>query len=174
MYVKTFFSTPDGRQMLLNVEIENKPITLANIYAPNEENDRSLFFVNLPKWISQNADDLDNVLLAGDFNCCLNDCDRSTSTHLKIKSRNHMKQLINVLHVKDLWCDLNDHSKNQFTWHDKKVPSRLDYMFLSHKASITPDEIDTVMVISDLIGKRVTDHNAVVIMKIKKILDITY
>ncbi len=35
----------DGRKLLLNVELENKIISFANIYAPNNEPERERFFL---------------------------------------------------------------------------------------------------------------------------------
>ena len=35
----------DGRSLLMNVEIDNKPLTIANFYAPNDQNSRSDFFL---------------------------------------------------------------------------------------------------------------------------------
>ena len=47
------------------------------------------------------------VVLAGDFNCCLNRNDRATSTHLTDKSRESMRLLISRLNLCDIWSPNN-------------------------------------------------------------------
>ena len=150
----------DGRQMLINVDIEGKPFTIVNIYAPNEEKSRINFFQSLVDWIKAEAYDINNVVLVGDLNCCLREEDRSSRTNVKDKSRNALKLLLTKLNLNDMWHILNDNNRPHYTWSDKVTSSRLDYVFNSQNSSTIPKAIDIITVITDAIGKRITDHKA--------------
>ena len=60
----------DGRKILLNVKYEENIITLVNIYAPNNEQQRLEFFKKVKTFIYHHSLNVENVLLCGDFNCC--------------------------------------------------------------------------------------------------------
>ena len=92
-----YHATFDGRQLLVNVEIENKLYTLVNIYSPNEEKKRISFLESLPQWIKRYSNDNNNIIMGGDFNCCLTNADRSSKTHLADKSRDSMKNMIFIM-----------------------------------------------------------------------------
>ena len=76
------FYDNDGRKILLNLEYENRIITLVNVYAPNHENERNSFFCNTTNWVIDNMIPESELIVGGDFNCCLRESDRSTKTHL--------------------------------------------------------------------------------------------
>ena len=62
-----------GRQLILNVELNNQTISLVNIYAPNIEKERILFFSQLSQWITTESKSVNDSICGGDFNCCLSD-----------------------------------------------------------------------------------------------------
>ena len=62
----------DGRAILLNMNINDTIITIVSIYAPNGENERCSYFRKLTPWITEHALSMDNTILGGDFNVCLN------------------------------------------------------------------------------------------------------
>ena len=70
--------------------------------------------------------------MAGDFNTCLRDIDRSPPTHLKDPSRKLLKNLIVKFNITDIW-DFKHSNKKGFTFLDKRndTRSRLDYIFVS-------------------------------------------
>ena len=75
----------DGRKVLVNVKLDqddSKIISFVSVYAPNVPKDRKHFLKNLPKWITCHAVNIDNIILCGDFNCCVNDDDKEPRTHL--------------------------------------------------------------------------------------------
>ena len=149
-----------GRALLLNVELHGKMLTIINVYAPNNEKQRSEFFKGLHLWILENANAPDSMIFAGDFNCCLLKQDRSTQTHLNDKSRTQLNKLISSFDLRDQWCECVN-SGNHYTWNDDTTQSRLDYVFISRACHITGKKVCTKIVISDEIGYRVTDHKAV-------------
>ena len=58
-----------GRYIIIDVTINEVRLTLANIYGPNE--DDTEFFMSVFDKIEQMRND--NRIIAGDFNCTLND-----------------------------------------------------------------------------------------------------
>ena len=83
----------DGRRLLVNIEIESKMYTLVTVYAPNVENERHAFFNDLTVWVQTHACNTNDIILGGDFNCCLEDLDRNSKTHLKDKSCISMRKM---------------------------------------------------------------------------------
>ena len=65
--IKKQFSDPDGRFILVDLKLENKTITLGNIYAPN--NDNPNFFKNVLSHLR--SFECENIILGGDFNLVL-------------------------------------------------------------------------------------------------------
>ena len=155
-------STNDGRKLLLNAEMNGVLFTLLCIYGPSDERGRKQFFIELHQWINRLTFNTKNLIIAGDFNCYLNDNDRSTNTHLKDTSRDSMKLLIKQLSLTDIWPELRNDNANQFTWSDGNTESRLDYFFVTSQSKFVPNNIYTKIVISDQIGQRITDHKAMI------------
>ena len=60
---------------------------------------RITFFKHLNVWIRMHASNINDLIVGGDFNCCLEDADRSTNTHLSDKSRLDMKMMIKELGI---------------------------------------------------------------------------
>ena len=46
------YKSADGRILVMNIEYENRVISLCNIYAPNDEKTKVDFFKKVSKWIS--------------------------------------------------------------------------------------------------------------------------
>ena len=156
-------SSNDGRKLLLNVDICGQLITLVNVYAPNNELDRITFYADLKEWISNLSHNINNVIVGGDFNCCLNQNDRSSQTHISDKSRNSLNIFLKQLQLYDAWSISSTKGTYHYTWQDNTVKSRLDYFFISNLCKVKVQHCNTVTVISDQAGKRVTDHRALVL-----------
>ena len=126
----------DGRKLLINAKLNGKEICLVNVYAPNAESKRKYFIDNLEKWVKRHSIDINNVIIAGDFNCCLEDHDRMPRTHLNDKSRITMKNIIESLNICDVWSTLNV-GQAGYTYTDKRngTKSRLDYTLVSKRCS---------------------------------------
>ena len=60
----------DARKLLVNVKYEGNIFTLVNVYAPTNDNDRTIFFKKLKTFVSRNTLNESAILLCGDFNCC--------------------------------------------------------------------------------------------------------
>ena len=77
----------DGRALLINAELYGEKICIVNVYAPNRDHERTVFFRDLKSWILTNAKCIESMVIGGDFNYCLQSNDRTSSTHLQDKSR---------------------------------------------------------------------------------------
>lgn len=146
----------DGRILLVNIKIFDQIYCLTNIYAPNSEFERRKFFVDVQKWLEDNCLNFSNIIIAGDFNCCILDCDRQPQTHLKDSSRKVIKSILNQLKLKDAWCYSNNNCE-RFTYIDKQynTKSRLDCIFVSENTTV---EATNVVIPFDT---NVIDHNLV-------------
>ena len=123
-------SLNDGRGLLVNFQLLEKTFTAVSCYAPNDICERAVWFENLQHWISVNAENFENLIVCGDFNCCYKTNDRKPQTHLNDKSRKSFDNLIQHLNLSDMWERRKENMDN-YTWSDGKVRSRLHYILLS-------------------------------------------
>ncbi len=147
----------DGRKVLTNLKIEGEDVlSIVSIYAPNNEKDRKAFFKNLSKWTLQYAYNTDNIVICGDFNCCLEDDDRIPRTHLNDSSRLAMLTMMKMCKLKDVWKFYCDKKPFRYTYIDKRTStkSRLDYILISEESCIHHND---VYLVKPLKG----DHKAV-------------
>ena len=100
------------------------------MYAPNNAYQRQTFFEQIESHINLYALSLNNLIISGDFNCCLNSIDRCPPTHLTDTSRSKLQGLIDKFQVYDIWSKIHD-KVTGFTYVDtyNKTQSRLDYIF---------------------------------------------
>ena len=126
-------TSADGRKLLVNGRISDEDVTLICTYAPNQEAQRMDFFNALVPWINKHSLSLENQIIAGDMNCCLNENDRKPKTHTADKSRLSMSKMIQALCLDDAWTLLNPNTPG-YTYLDKRngTLSRLDYFLINH------------------------------------------
>ena len=148
-------SRNDGRAMLMNITSNDSILTIVNIYAPNKEQERMNYFTGITTWIMENATSLDNLIIGGDLNICMNDNDRSSKTHLKDKSRQTLKRIMETINVEDVWEKFAK-QKDHFTWSDNNIKSRLDYFLVGKSRNFTIRKTFTERVVS----KHLSDHKA--------------
>lgn len=149
----------NGRILLLNIEIENNIFTFVNLYAPNIEKERNIFFKNVNDFINKHA--IGSLVVAGDMNDALTKLDRksnySKNDKKVIKPVNSLKVLIKTNDLIDVWRNFNP-EKRQFTWRRLNPPqaSRID-MFFTQKdlmPNIQACDIRPIMI-------KFTDHQAI-------------
>ena len=140
------------------------------MYAPNEIGNRIKWFNNIVPWIKMHALNINNLIMLGDLNCCLKNCDRSTKTNISDKSRLALSNLIRELNLSDHWNERETGISN-FTWSDGTIESRLDYIFLTKNNDLKVKKVYSEIVIDDRIGYRLTDHKAVCIEGIVNVLE---
>ena len=62
-------SNENSRMLLINIKMNEIGITLINVYAPNSETDRISFYGTVETWINDFSLNINNIVIAGDFNC---------------------------------------------------------------------------------------------------------
>ena len=125
------FSDCEGRTVICNMSIEDKEITLCNLYAPNQDCPEFFerIFANLQKVAK------DHVIIGGDFNLVLNtDLDRHNSKYNNVHAANYVNAFIDSFNVTDIWRDRNQNDR-KYSWFRKSVngwcASRLDFFLTS-------------------------------------------
>ena len=133
----------DERKIFVNVDIENSIFTLLCLYAPNIEKDRKIFFTRVNNWINRYAENKSNIITAGDLNCCIEDTDRTSKTHMSDKSRRTLKELAENQNLDDVWIKIKSTAPG-YTFSDPKsgTKSRLDYFFMSKDCLLNVDNIN--------------------------------
>ena len=121
---------PEGRFVICDLNSSGKQITLANIYAPNDDNPNffTTFFEHLTDF---NCED---IIVGGDFNLVL-DVEKDKKGGL---ARTHYKSLEVInnfsenLDLVDVWRALNPNSL-RYTWRQRKpeIHCRLDFFLIS-------------------------------------------
>ena len=151
----------DGNKLLLDISIQEKRLTLVNIYGPNR--DKPNFYKELKKDIEDFGNE--SVIIAGDFNLVLN-IKKNCKNYLRVNNpcaRESVFDLCAEVNLIDIWRELNL-DKMQYTW-KKTHPfkqARLDFFLISENLFT---EIENANIES---GYR-TDHSAVdIILKFQK------
>lgn len=122
----------DGRYIILVGEIQSTPITLLNIYGPN--NDDPDFFrkvLNLIPDISST-----NLIIGGDFNFVLDTyLDRSSTLRTEpSKACNLVKTYSENMNLIDIWR-ISNFSGREYSFHSKvhNVYTRIDFFLVDGK-----------------------------------------
>ena len=146
-------SDPEGRFIIIDLKIENKIITLVNIYAPNDDN--PAFFKKVLSHLL--SFDCEEIVLGGDFNLVL-DVQKDKKGGNPVTHKNSLKEVQNIansLDLIDVWRVFNSDAK-RFTWRRKKpeIHCRLDFFLTS--ASLSP-----AVTKADILAGCKTDHSLI-------------
>ena len=152
------FSSNDGRILLLNVQINDDIVTLVSAYAPNIEIEKIEFYLKLQNFIKSNSDNIQNLIVAGDFNACLKKTDRSPESAKMDKSDVAFEYMLKHTLLKDTW-QIGKSSSPGFTYFDKKSRSysRIDYILVSEKLLY---DLNNVCITQPVKNTNVIDHMA--------------
>ena len=132
---------PSGRFIICDIKADEKLLTLANIYAPNEDN--PLFFQNFFEHLSEfNCDD---IIIGGDFNLVL-DIEKDKKGGLPKTQQNSLKIIKDFsenLNLLDPWRVLNP-DEYRYTWRQRKpeIHCRLDFFLLSQSIFGSVNSVD--------------------------------
>ncbi len=154
--VHTYKYDPGGNFLILDLTIDEKRLTLVNLYAPNK--DSPDFFNDLKQSIIQQGNA--NIIIVGDWNLLL-DPNIDGFNYKNINnpnSRFKVDELMFELNLIDLWRDENPEAR-KYTWtkkQDKKIiqMGRLDFFLIS--SSLIPFTTNCKI----LTGYR-TDHSLI-------------
>lgn len=123
----------EGRYIIIDITLENRRLTLVNLYAPNE--DTPSFFEN----IFDEADNIDNdtLIIGGDFNCILdNKIDKKggRQCHSNRRSSEFLGNYLDEKSIVDIWRRQHP-TQTSYTSHKKiygqHIFSRIDYFLIS-------------------------------------------
>ena len=125
------FEDSEGRIILINIEIDDNILTLVNLYAPNIEKERNIFFKKVIDIIDKYS--LGILIVGGDMNQSLTELDRKSYNMKKCKTVKGLRDMIKKFKLIDIWRVLNP-KEQQYTWRrksDKQIASRIDYFLIS-------------------------------------------
>ena len=133
MYITSVYASQDGRVLKFTLTIEERSLTIVNIYAPNEDNPS--FFERIFKENSRNADSL---IVIGDFNLVMNtSMDRIGSQHNNTKALDMVKTFCEELMLCEVWRGRNEDAR-RYSWYRAKPKlsaSRIDFSIISSSLS---------------------------------------
>ena len=121
----------NGRLQALDILINDKEITIVNIYGPN--NDDTALFNKLEEYMKENQEK--TFIIGGDFNTVLNENldKRNGRLNTHTLCRNKIKHITEIFDLIDIWRDMHPNLR-QYTWHSSHKPPifcRLDYFLIS-------------------------------------------
>lgn len=142
----------EGRYIIVKGKLDNKMVTLINVYAPPESDKH--FFKALFAIIASESEG--TLVCAGDFNVILDHRIDTTSTK---RSRTHLTKFMNILlneqGLTDVWRELHPTEKDYTHYSNTHhIHSRVDYVFMNtwdiHKVRECKNGVADI-----------SDHNAV-------------
>jgi exonuclease III len=124
-------SDPNGRFIIVDINVSGKIFTLVNIYAPND--DCPQFFKEIDKQLGNFQ--CDAIAFGGDFNCVLNLTLDKKGGRLQtnFKARTEIMNLMEKRCLIDIWRNMHPNSR-VYTWRsntDPPIMCRLDYFLIS-------------------------------------------
>lgn len=120
-------SDKEGRYILVRGKIENKMVTLVNVYAPPDCS--KSFFKSLFNVVAQEMEGV--LVLGGDFNVVINSrLDTTSHCNRKRQISKCVRNLLEDLGLIDAWRDIHPLTRD-YTHYSAphKVHSRIDYLF---------------------------------------------
>ena len=148
---------PLGRYIFLEVEIQDSPFVLLNIYAPNKCAEQCVFFSKLSEELKDFVTDEDkSVVIGGDFNVILDpDLDGRGGNKKRKDSVRYVEDMIIEHDLVDIWRIRNP-TDTRFTWRQKSplIQRRLDYWLISNDLQEDVESVEIITAIK-------SDHSAI-------------
>ena len=128
--INKIFLDPNGRFIICDIEADGKLLTVANIYAPNND-DPEFFHVIFDQLSSFKCEE---IIIGGDFNLVL-DIEKDKKNGIARTHQNALKVVQNAmenLDLCDVWRIFNPDTK-RFTWRQRQpdIHCRLDFFLVS-------------------------------------------
>lgn len=134
--IKYIFKDDYGRFLHVTYEEDNKIFNLICIYAPNDTKDKEAFF----KFVNRYIQDLNNIIIGGDFNTSLSTLDKSNKTgHVEDCTYRSLVSILEDNSLYDVWRTRNENIKHysfKRISNDKLQQSRIDYFLISKSLSM--------------------------------------
>jgi len=163
------YTCDDARTLIVNVNVRGDVICFINVYAPNKVNSRKEYFIRLFKSLSSKCLNDHMIIMAGDFNCCLQPEDRLPNSHENDYSRSSLTDLLHKYGMSDASQVLS--KRPPYTWEngDGSIKSRLDYIFISEKYKTCVVSLISRFFIGCKREERLSDHKFVKVVLSKAI-----
>ena len=146
----------NGRYIYITIEVDECKVNLLNVYAPNNGNERVRFFNN----IKQIVKDKEELIIGGDFNCCIsNNEDRRYAENVRERREDQgvteMKELMIENNLEDVWRRRHPNLKRySYFKKNSKSASRID-IWLIEKS------LDPLISKTTIIQAVCSDHSAI-------------
>ena len=146
----------DGRVLIIDVAYNGYTITLAAIYAPNE--DTPTFFTTLAQVLRDRSE---HKIIIGDFNLTMNvELDRENTYCNNNRSLYEVQNICDEFYMLELWRIRNE-EKREFSWMKKGTfplrASRIDFALVSAGLD---QKVEMIQYLSSIF----TDHRAVYVV----------
>jgi exonuclease III len=155
--LSTIEKDPDGRFILVDIEVDDLKCKLMNIYAPNKGKDREEFFTTAKDKLLPHKDNCD-FIICGDMNCTIDpkiDRRQKTSESTEYdKGLTQLNEMIDYLDLEDVWCRRHP-GQRRYTYFkpNSSIASRIDNCFISKS-------MDSYIINSSISTSIETDHCA--------------
>ena len=152
-HIEKVFIDPQGRFIICNIKTNENCLTLANIYAPNEDN--PAFFLNFFEHLTDFKGD--DIIMGGDYNLVL-DLDKDKRGSLAKTHQNSVKiihKFSEKLDLVDVWRVLHPDTSG-FTWrqHHPRIQCRLNFFLVSQSTV-------NITTLTDIVPGCKTDHSMI-------------
>ena len=131
--VTSHFVGGDGKILLVNLNVDDVDITAVNLYAPNNSNDKIVFFKKVHAFILKNKIDNSHIIIAGDINC---NVDKIKTGAGKDPLEKYFTKLMSSFNLLDMWSHCHP-DKPGFTYTSTAsrtfYGSRIDYLLVDKK-----------------------------------------
>ena len=151
--IEKVFIDPQGRFIICDIKTNENCLTLANIYAPNEDN--PAFFLDFFDHLTDFKGD--DIIMGGDYNLVL-DLDKDKRGGLAKTHQNSVKiihEFSEKLDLVDVWRVLHPDTSG-FTWrqHRPRIQCRLDFFLVSQSTV-------NITTLTDIVPGYKTDHSMI-------------
>lgn len=150
----------DGRAIMLDCMIGNERWRVITVYAPNDCSDREEFFYSIRDYVDGSS----NLLLLGDFNCTIDDEDRSSGRLGKDRSVAALRSVIENCGMLDV-AEHRPGDKVRYTHFQNTSHARLDRIYVSTVETratgnyrVIPVFFSDHCLVAITIGDRVKEH----------------
>ncbi len=146
-----------GRYVLLNIKLDNNTFTLINLYSPNKESEKVIFFTKLAQIMeSKGVNAASNIIIGGDWNVVLTAKDKmGGNIYTKSKAAEEIYRIKETFNLLDIWRIRNE-DVMRYTWRQKRprIHCRLDYWLVSH-------HITELVIDSKILPSVISDHSPI-------------
>lgn len=116
----------EGRVVMLDCKIRNESWRIVSVYAPNDCNECQVFFESILPYMDTSS----NLLLLRDFNCVLDDRDRSSQRKVNDQSTAALRAIIDKCGMTDIF-ENGHRTAFRYTHFQNTSHARLDRIYVS-------------------------------------------